>query len=50
MAVKNDEMKRTSLSARRAVLGLYIVAFLFVIVVSGRLGYLTILKGDNLRC
>ena len=49
MAVKNDEMKRTSLSARRAVLGLYIVAFLFVIVLSGRLGYLTILKGDEYR-
>lgn len=49
MAVKNDGMKRTSLSARRAVLGLYIVFFIFIIVLTGRLGYLTIVKGDEYR-
>ncbi len=49
MAVKNDEMKRTSLSAKRAVIGLYAVIFLFIIVLAGRLAYLTIIKGDDYR-
>ena len=49
MAVKNDEMKRTSVSAKRAVIGLYAVIFLFIIVLSGRLAYLTIIKGDDYR-
>ena len=49
LAVKRDEMKRTSLSAKRAVLGLYAVIFLFVAVLAGRLGYLTIIKGDDYR-
>lgn len=49
MAMKNDGMKRTSLSARRAVLGLYIVLAVFVAGLIGRLGYLTIIKGDEYR-
>ena len=49
MAIKNEEMKRTSLGARRAVLGLYIVIFLFIGVLAGRLGYLTVIKGDEYR-
>lgn len=49
MAAKKDEMKRTSLSARRAVLGLYIAVFALVIILCGRLGYLTIVKGDDYR-
>ncbi len=49
MAMKNDGMKRTSLSARRAVLGLYIVLAVFVVGLIGRLGYLTIIKGDEYR-
>ncbi len=47
--MKNDGMKRTSLSARRAVLGLYIVLAVFVAGLIGRLGYLTIIKGDEYR-
>ena len=47
--MKNDGMRRTSLSARRAVLGLYIVLILFFAVLAGRLGYLTIIKGDEYR-
>ncbi len=49
MAAINDGMKRTSLSARRAVLGLYIVLAVFLIGLIGRLGYLTIIKGDDYR-
>lgn len=49
MSMKNDGMRRTSLSARRAVLGLYIVLILFFVVLAGRLGYLTIIKGDEYR-
>ncbi len=49
MSMKNDGMRRTSLSARRAVLGLYIVLILFFAVLAGRLGYLTIIKGDEYR-
>ncbi len=49
MTERKDEMKRTSLSARRAVLGLFIVLFLFIVVLVGRLGYLTIIKGDHYR-
>ena len=47
--MKNDDMKRTSLSARRAVLGLYIVLAVFVVGLIGRLGYLTVIKGDEYR-
>ena len=49
LAVKNDGMKRTSLSARRSVFGLYVVLFLFLIVLVGRLGFLTIFKGNEYR-
>lgn len=49
MAAINDGMKRTSLSARRAVLGLYIVLAVFLVGLIGRLGYLTIIKGDDYR-
>ncbi len=49
MTTKNDGMKRTSLSARRAVLGLYIVLAVFLVGLIGRLGYLTIIKGDEYR-
>lgn len=47
--MKNDDMKRTSLSARRAVLGLYIVLAVFIVGLIGRLGYLTVIKGDEYR-
>lgn len=47
--MKNDGMRRTSLSARRAVLGLYIVLAVFLVGLIGRLGYLTIIKGDDYR-
>jgi len=49
LAAINDGMKRTSLSARRAVLGLYIVLAVFLVGLIGRLGYLTIIKGDDYR-
>lgn len=49
MAVNKGEMKRNSTSAKRAVAGLYIAFFVLLVVLVGRLGYLTIIKGEEYR-
>lgn len=49
MAIKKGEMKRNTLSAKRAVIGLYAVVFVLLVVLVGRLGYLTLIKGDEYR-
>ena len=49
MSVNKDDMKRTSLSAKRGVVLLCIFAFLLLIALVGRLGYLTIIKGEEYR-
>ena len=49
MADKKGEMKSTYLGARRAVQGLYVVLAVLLLVVGCRLGYLTLIKGDDLR-
>ncbi len=47
--IKKSDMKRNSVSAKRAVIGLYVVFFIFLVVLTSRLGYLTILKGEEYR-
>lgn len=49
MAMKNDDMKRNSLSAKRGVILLGFFLFCLVILLVGRLGFLTIVKGEEYR-
>lgn len=49
LSVNKDDMKRTSLSAKRGVVLLCVFAFLLLIALVGRLGYLTIIKGEEYR-
>ena len=47
--MKNDDMKRNSLSAKRGVILLGFFLFCLVILLVGRLGFLTIVKGEEYR-
>ncbi len=49
MAAEKGVMKRNTLSAKRAVIGLYVSAFVILVVLVGRLGYLTLIKGEEYR-
>ncbi len=49
MAMKNDDMKRNSLSAKRGVILLGVFLFCLMILLVGRLGFLTIVKGEEYR-
>ncbi|MBR3767231.1 MAG: PASTA domain-containing protein [Clostridia bacterium] len=49
MAIKKDDMKRNSLSAKRGVILLSFFMALLLIALVGRLGFLTIVKGDEYR-
>ncbi len=49
MAIKKDEMKRNSLSAKRGVVLLCLFLALLMVALVGRLGFLTIVKGEEYR-
>lgn len=49
MATKKDDMKRNSVSAKRGVILLSIFLALLMVVLVGRLGFLTIIKGEEYR-
>lgn len=49
MATRKDDMKRNSVSAKRGVILLSIFLALLMVVLVGRLGFLTIIKGEEYR-
>ena len=49
MAEKTGEMKRNTLSAKRAVVGFYIAMAALLVVLIGRIGYLSVVKGEDYR-
>ena len=49
MPVNDDKMKRTTLSAKRGVILFCLFSIFLLVLLVGRLGYLTIVKGEEYR-